>query len=278
MCRNALSALAIGLFLATGATVRAELLSYEPFGYAQVGGDLQGNSGGGSFGFGGAWVPGGFNASLSNNYDIAAGSLSFGQLLTSGNRASSGPTTAISGLTRNLAVPIGAAGTTRYYSLLLRPEGSLNEGVFNGFFGLNLELPGEPELYVGKPGGGPLDRYVIETRGGSGQFASPVPVTIGQTALLVVKAQFLAANDVFTLYVNPAPGGPEPTVGIVKGDINLGTVSGFTLYSSGAFSVDELRLGQTFADVTPVVPEPGSLGMVVGAAVGLVARRGKNCS
>lgn len=35
----------------------------------------------------------------------------------------------------------------------------------------------------------------------------------------------------------------------------VGSVSALTLFSTGAFSTDELRVGQTFADVTPV-PEP----------------------
>jgi len=184
--------------------------------------------------------------------------------------------TAIAGLTRDLATPIGAAGAPRYYSFLLRPEGQ--GGAFNGFFGLNLELPTEPELFVGKPGADFITQYVIADRGGSGQHPSPAPVVIGQTALLVVKAEFMDFSDRFTLYVNPVPGGPEPLVGTVKFDSNLGTVSGFTIYSTVVFSIDELRLGETFADVTPAVPEPGVAGFLMLSGVSLVIRtrnRGK---
>jgi len=266
--------LGLSLLVATATSARATLLSYEPFGYQNIGGDLQGSSGAGSFGFATPWVPGGFNAGISNNYDIAAGSLSFGALLTSGNRAASGPVNSIAGLTRDFSTPLGTAGTTRYYSFLLRPEGNLNEGIFNGFFGVTLESPDEPELYAGKPGGDAITQYVIEDRGGSLQHPSLVPVVIGQTALLVVKAEFLNPNDRFTLYVNPLPGGPEPLVGTVKFDSNLSSVSGFTLYSTGAFSVDELRLGETFADVTPTVPEPGTLLVVlIAMTIGLTTRR-----
>jgi len=250
--------LGLSLLIASATIARANLLSYEPFNYANVGGDLQGSSGAGSFGFATPWIPGGFNAGISDNYDIAAGSLSFANLLTSGNRAASGPVNAIAGVTRDFSTPLGAGGTTRYYSFLLRPEGTLNEGIFNGFFGVTLESPDEPELYTGKPGGDAITQYVLEDRGGSLQHPSPVPVVIGQTALLVVKAQFGGQNenDQLTLYVNPLPGGPEPLLGTVKFDSNLSTVSGFTIYSTGAFSIDELRLGQTFSDVTPAVPEP----------------------
>jgi len=276
MSTNIFRGLVLGLSLsfAFATSTRANLLSYEPFNYANVGGDLQGSLGAGSFGFASPWMPGGFNASISNNYDIAPGSLSFANLLTSGNRASSGPVNSIAGVTRDFTTALGAAGSTRYYSFLLRPEGTLNDGIFNGFFGLTLESPDEPELYTGKPGAEALTQYVIEDRGGAFQHASPVPVVIGQTALLVVKAQFGGQSqpDQFTLYVNPIPGGPEPLLGTMKFDSNLSTVSGFTIYSTGAFSIDELRLGETFADVTPAVPEPGILSPIA-CLVALICRR-----
>jgi hypothetical protein len=180
-------------------------------------------------------------------------------------------TNAIAGLTRNLASPLGAAGQTKYVSVLLRPEGILNQGNSNGFLGLVLESPTEPEVFFGKPGGGAIGQYVVEDRGGTGQFASNTPAVVNQTALLVLKAQFTQQNDVFTLYVNPTPGGPEPASGVVKNDSNLGTVNGLTIYSTGAFSVDEIRVGDTFADVTPV-PEPSSAA-AVGVASLLLARR-----
>ena len=65
------------------------------------------------------------------------------------------------------------------------------------------------------------------------------------------KVQFLAGNDTFTLFVNPAPGHPEPSSSIIKSDLDLGTVSKIGIYSTGAFIVDEIRLGTTFEDVTP---------------------------
>jgi len=269
-----LRGLVLGLSLFFAAAARADLLSYEPFNYPQVGSDLQGSAGNGSFGFSGPWVPGGFNASLADNYDIAAGSLSFANLLTSGNRANSVAVNSIAGVTRDFSTPLGATGSTRYYSFLLRPEGTLNDFLFNGFFGVTLESPDEPELFTGKPGNDAINQYVIEDRGGANQHPSAIPAVVGQTALLVVKAEFLDQNDRFTLYVNPVPGGPEPLAGTVKSDSNLSTVSGFTIYSTGAFSIDELRMGETFADVTPAVPEPSTLTALWGPTlVGLLRRR-----
>jgi hypothetical protein len=248
------------------------LLAYEPFDYSPAGADLNGRNGG--FGFSGPWTPGGFNASVNDNFDIASGSLSFQQLLTGGNRVTSLPTNAIAGLTRNLATPLGTAGETKYVSVLLRPEGQVGVGAFNGFFGLTLESPTEPEIYIGKPGSGVLDRYVVENRGGEGQVPSNVTPTANQTALLVLKAQFTATNDLFTLYVNPTPGAAEPSSGLLKNDANLGVVNGLTIYSTGAFSIDEIRLGDTFADVTPV-PEPGAVTATCVLSCLLLGRRGR---
>jgi hypothetical protein len=268
--------LAAASLLACVPAADAALTASEGFDYAAVGADLVGQSGG--TGFSGAWAPGGFNASISDNYDVAAGSLSFGLLATSGNRVSSAPTAAIAGVTRTPAAPLGADGTTAYFSVVLRPEGTLNEGAFNGFFGLTLETPGEPELYFGKPGSGAINEYVVEDRGGAGQVSSGVGAAVGQTALLVLKAQFQPGADVFTLYTNPTPGGPEPAAGAVKTGSDVGPVTGVTVYSTGAFSVDEIRVGTTFADVTPVVPEPsGALLSLPLAAAAALRRTRRQC-
>ena len=258
-----------------GASARADLTAYEPFNYGPEGFGLIGMSGGGSFGFASPWAAGGFNASVHNNYVVDEQSLSYQNLLTSGGSARSGPTNAIAGLTRTFSAPLGTAGTVRYYSVLLRPEGTLHEGAFSGFFGLNLESPGEPEIFAGKPGGGQIGQYVIEDRGGGGQVASGVPAAVGETTFLVVKADFRSGSDVFTLFLNPTPGAPEPASGVVKTSA-VGTASGFTLYSTGAFSIDELRLGTTYADVTPAIPEPTGIIALAGAGASLLLLRKGN--
>jgi hypothetical protein len=248
----------------------AVLLSYDGFNYAPAASDLLGNAGGS--GFSSAWRPGGFNASIHTNYDIQSSSLSFGSLLTSGNRVQTSAVAAVAGLTRDFSTPLGTPGTTHYASFLLRPEGTLHGGAFNGFFGVVFERPVEPELFIGKPGGIAIDRYVLEDRGGAVQVASTVAPVVGETVFLVLKAEFAAGNDQFTLYVNPIPGAPEPSSGVVKNNSDVGTVAGLTMYSTGAFSVDEFRLGETFADVTPI-PEPASWSLAVLGGIFLLRRR-----
>jgi len=204
----------------------------------------------GGSGFSAPWVQGGFNA-FASGYTARAKSLCHPRLESAGGSVSGSAFPAINGAVRNLAQPLGSNGTTAYVSFLIQPRGTLNDGIFGGFFGLTLNGSAGNDLFVGKPGGGALEQYVIENRGGAGQVSSGVNAAVGKTTLLVVKAQFLAGNDVFTLYVDPAVDRREPASAVVKTDVDLGTVSRIGIYSTGAFTIDEIRLGTTFADVLP---------------------------
>ena len=95
--------------------------------------------------------------------------------------------------------------------------------------------------------------------------------------MLVAKVTFGAVTDTISLYVNPALGGgppASPTVSLAvphaatlsQFDVDYGSLSG------GSTMFDEIRLGQTFADVTPV-PEPSSLLLAGLAALGLHLKR-----
>ena len=225
-------------------------LVYEGFDYSPPGADLLGSAGG--HGFSVPWAPvvGSF---ANSNYDIGDGSLSFPGLTTSGNRVTTAALgSGFGGISRPLSTPLGEPGTTQYLSFLVRPEGTLNEGSSNGFFGLLLD--GTTDLFVGKPGGGALDQFVLENNGGTLQHASGTTVQVDEEYILVLRADFTSGNDVFTLYVNPTPGGSEPTSGTIKNDINVGTVDKLRIFSTGAFSIDEIRIGPNFADVVPSLP------------------------
>jgi len=204
----------------------------------------------GGTGFSGAWRQGGFNA-FASGYTADDSSLCHAKLPTSGGSVSGGAFSAINGAIRNLAQPIGADNTTVYVSFLIQPRGMLNEGIFGGFFGLTLNGSLGQDLFIGKPGGGALEQYVLETRGGFGQIPSGVTTVVGETTFLVLKAQFRSGADSFTLYVDPVPGRGEPASGVVKTDLDLGVVSALGIYSTGAFAIDEIRVGTTYADVTP---------------------------
>ena len=120
----------------------------------------------------------------------------------------------------------------------------------------------------------------MENGNGSGQVASSRPEALGTTALLVVRFDFTAGNDTFRLYVNPTPGGTEPSVAdATKTNLDLATFIGVSISTGAAatWSVDEMRVGNTFADVTPV-PEPGSIGFTLVGGLSALWCRGRRRS
>ena len=216
----------------------------------------------GGSGFAGPWKQGGFNA-FASGYVPLDRSLCNARLRSEGGSVSGAAFQAINGAIRDLAQPLGAG--TVYVSFLIQPLGTLHAGIFNGFFGLTLNGSLGNELFIGKPGAGGVAQYVLENRGGAGQVLSNGTTTIGRTTLLVLKAEFLPGNDLFTLYVNPAVGQTEPASGAVKADLDLGTVSRIGIYSTGAFAIDEVRIATSYAEVLSSgdVPRDDSQGCLV---------------
>jgi hypothetical protein len=202
----------------------------------------------GGSGFNGPWRQGGFNA-FASGYVPLDRSLCQAKLRTEGGSIAGAAFEQINGAIRDLAQPLGTG--TVYMSFLIQPQGTLHDGIFNGFFGVTLNGSLGNDLFIGKPGGGALAQYVLEHRGGFGQVPSGASAKTGRTTLLVLKAQFLPGNDVFTLYVDPKVGKAEPAGGTVKSDLDLGTVPRIGIYSSGAFTVDEIRIATTYAEVLP---------------------------
>ena len=105
----------------------------------------------------------------------------------------------------------------------------------------------------------------MENAGGTLQHTSGTTVEVGNPYLLVLRADFTTGDDVFTLYINPTPGQAEPVGGTIKNDFNFGMFNDIFLYATGAFSIDELRIGPHFADVVPSLPGDYNLNGVVDA-------------
>lgn len=241
---------------------RAAPLAYEGFGgpgYA-AGASLNGLAGG--TGWSGGWAAGNPQAF------IATAGLSFGALATQAGAATatakssspSGDEITFEG--RDAAQLFGADGSTLYLSFLLRPEAG------SGFYGgLNLG-----DLFIGKSG--TTVTYGLET--GAGIASSTVAAALGETVLLVVRAQFLAGDDLFDLYVNPQLGSAEPLAAdATLTGFDLGSTSRLVINNAGAWTIDEIRLGGRFADVTPTaVPEPPLTALLAtGLVVGWLRRR-----
>lgn len=106
--------------------------------------------------------------------------------------------------------------------------------------------------------------------------------------LVILRLDFDATTAADTAYAwfNPVIGGADPTLGTAISTtlsdfsgVNAIRFQGGNLNASGTnsvFAVDELRIGYTFSDVTPVVPEPMTFALVsLGGLMVLALRRRK---
>ena len=264
------------LGVAGGSTAaRADLVVSESF-TGTPGKALAGMSGG--TGFASAWHAGSMGPDSSASYIQQGTSLEGGAEPPLGGRVASLAQYSLgSGISRDLAAPIGAAGTSVYISMLLRADGTLNEGASGGFFGLVLNgsttTPSlDQDLFIGKTSG---SNFGIEDVGGNNSHMSSTAAAIGVSNFLVVRADFTATGpDKFTLYTNPTAA--DLGNGVVKQDSDLGMINSVSIYSTGAFSIDELRIGTTLGDILPAgagiginaVPEPASVVLLGLAGLG----------
>jgi hypothetical protein len=113
------------------------------------------------------------------------------------------------------------------------------------------------------------------------------PFAAGSTVFVVGEYEFnqsSSTDDVARLWINPDPStlgadtAPATTLTSTGGDINQLQIQSFALRAlsgGGTTTVDELRIDNSWQNVTSV-PEPASLGVLAaGGALGLLARRRK---
>ncbi len=245
----------------TSSTTNAAITAYEPFNYANVGGDLNGQSGGGSSGFSGVW-------SGNTSFNVSNGSLvsPVQPFPTSGNAMTAVAFGSNRDVSRPLSTPLGTEGTTRYISFLMRPEGILHQGAFDGWFSVSLRGSQEVNVVMGSG-----DFYNLEI----GRTASPTTkkAVVGETNLFVVRVDFTEGVDPVRLFINPQPGAPEPAIASAS-QINLDVdlINQVVLTGPGAYGVDELRIGTSYADVLPV-PEPSTAAVAAAIYLLLSGRR-----
>jgi hypothetical protein len=153
---------------------------------------------------------------------------------------------------------IGASGTSIWMSVLLRkdanneemsgvalhPNGTAwyagNSAVSIAYFGSNSDNNGT--------------RY-WSLAIGTTVYQTTVPVVVGQTALLVLEINFNTQTQV-SLYINPTSlGGAAPASPNLQettsSNLAFQSLAYYAGDSTNASSIDEIRLGTSFAAVTP---------------------------
>ncbi len=287
--------ISLAAVLILAATAQAALLGYEGFAGYTVGSNLLGQAGTGNSGLVGTWSGTGHLAQ--------ADSLSYtngGTLVTSGGSLRS---TANVNVFRDLSTPVPtttATGQEFWMSYLFKSGSTLvDDNLVRFYVKTDPGLNGNPSANGRGVG--------IDTRLAEGSNPDPTQQLVatrlwfyqviqtdsaplfkppGEINLLLLQYVLDDANTtgnqgVVRAWVNPAIGGAAPSIAsavAVKADLGAWPSPdrlGFFSLGSGDSAVtwDELRWGDSFADVTPVVPEPATSGLIAIAWGGLLVLR-----
>lgn len=252
-----------GSLLSQPFTAHAVLIAYDDFNYSNVGGDLNTNGGGGSFGFSTNWTG-------QTSYNIGNGSLipgppSLDPLPRAGNSVTAVAFGDNRGIDRNFTSSLGLEGTSVYFSIMMQPQGLLGQGAYGGWFGLALR--GSTTVVVGMP----YENFTYGLEVGFEKALTNRNANVGRTEFFVLRIDFTEGVDPVYLYANPRPGVPEPatpSASLINLNVNfLNTVS---LTGPGASAFDSLRIGTTFLDVAPPVADFNSNGKIDGSDLSAV--------
>lgn len=254
----------------------AEVIAYEGLDYSAGSGNLLNASGGTG------WT-GGWSSFATDPFfnTIDSGSLSYtdngaASLITSGNSATiSSANTTSPNFERDLSSTLTPTdGSSLWISFLGRGSGGSSMGftLVDGSTDLILFGNSQTNNVWG----------IRQISGGSGFNSTGVTMTdsvgtLGDTFMVVAKISFKSGADTVELFINPESlGGAEPTSGTSLGYatqelVNIASVSSVRVQVSTVqqkFSFDEIRIGNSYADVTPV-PESSSTALLFASLVGL---------
>ncbi|MEO5913378.1 MAG: GDSL-type esterase/lipase family protein [Luteolibacter sp.] len=227
-------AAAFGLAAASTHSAHATLIARDGFNYT-AGSALAGATG--PIGFSSAYTAA--NAGCT----ISSPGFTYGDLSVSGNKVDFVGTNANGNfgvLTNSPETP----GTTIYFSYLMRVNPT------SGYAGVSLYDGAATEtLFTGKRGGTP-NVFGLEPKVGTPLNST---VTCSHLSLVVCRIDFAAASATIKMYVNPQSGTEPTTPDLTVTRTSALVYDRIRIQGNGAVgSVDEFRLGDTFADVAPI--------------------------
>lgn len=229
----------------------------------------------GGVGWGSAWT---------GNNNVVAGSLSRPSVPTSGNRLTTDGNSvgsfrllATAGQ-QSLLTPggeFGKEGTTIWVSCLMRRDADSGAGS-GRYAGLSLfHNGGAEELLIGIPWEAANWGIHFHDLGAGAPGLSSTPIVNGTTVWLVEKISFgvSGTSDRVDLFVNPSPTVAPTTPAVTRsgGNIQFTVVRLASGNTSTTVSMDELRIGTTWEDVSPATEQnfPLPLSSAVVHSVGL---------
>jgi hypothetical protein len=170
----------------------------------------------------------------------------------------------------NIALPTSLTGIVYYSALIKATESStlyLNTSFGDNFLSLTSVASAtsslfQARLYV-KQGtlANTINIGILNNSGGTGAVATwhPTNIDINTTNLMVVKYDL--ATNTASLFVNPVPGASEPATTLINSGGTSAApsqIAGFVIREAGSatagtgnIEIDEIRVGSTFASVTP---------------------------
>jgi hypothetical protein len=260
-------------------------LAYEGFNYTA--GDIINGKTGGS-GWTNAWGID-LGASPTNGAVALAGSLAYtdskgNSLVTSGGKVLFTGVAGTAQPTRDIA-PRGADSTTTWISFLGARQGPVTNGanIYPRGVSIAFFTNATERFSIGNSSGAPSNTWGFISLGSLANL-QPTAIPFSQLSLLVVRIDHKPGNDDAYLWVNPALD-VEPTIASASAkstnafDYGFNRVRPFAGANDAANSrpygelqADELRIGETFASVTPFTRSSGGGGQPASSlATGLVA-------
>ena len=166
---------------------------------------------------------------------------------------------------------IGASGETLYVSFLADANANAS------FFSLSTGggwVPSDKQVSVSVVD----DVWTLVNQVDSESAATSVSAVDdanGGDDFLVLRIDFGDESDTLSLYANPTLGAEPLTADATldASDLQIRRIHWKPGNDVGDGQIDAIRFGETFADVTPVVPEPASLGLLAAGSLLMLRRR-----